>query len=145
MVVRVFAGSLQCLVLVATPVEERHEELAEERIGHRVLHPDIAKEGATLKFLNENHVRHIPTVECHGDLGQSTVSQEHRLARGIYLSADVCPMQRLEHYRLVVKEVGMPLESFKSAYDLLIALTCCLRGAYLGYSGYAVELMYYIT
>ncbi|KAI0629067.1 hypothetical protein C8Q77DRAFT_333208 [Trametes polyzona] len=93
----------------------------------RALHPDIAKEGATLKFLVENHVRHIPTVECHGDLCQSTVSQECRLAHGFDLSVDVCPIKRLEHCRLVVKEVGMPLETFKSAYDLLIALTCCLR------------------
>ncbi|EJF57519.1 hypothetical protein DICSQDRAFT_69235, partial [Dichomitus squalens LYAD-421 SS1] len=75
----------------------------------RIDDADVEQEGATLEFLNDHKVKHVPTLVCHGDLGQFTESQDHWLA---FRPRNTFNLERHSHYRLVMKEVGLPLEEF---------------------------------
>ena len=94
----------------------------------RVDHAGIDQEGITLKFLNDRNIRYVPTLICHGDLpGQVTASQDHWQA--FHPLEDKPRLKRHHHYRLAVKEVGLPLEDFKErSSELCSALYCCLLG-----------------
>ncbi len=96
----------------------------------RVDHTGIDQEGVTLKFLNDKGVQFVPTLVCHGDLpGQVTTSQDHWRAFHPDESERL-PLKRHQHYRLVVKEVGLPLEDFRNrSTELCEALYHCLLGA----------------
>ncbi|KAI1784352.1 hypothetical protein LXA43DRAFT_1186478 [Ganoderma leucocontextum] len=93
----------------------------------RVDHAGIDKEGVTLEFLNDKGVQYVPTLLCHGDLpGQVTVSQDHW--RRFHPDEEKLPLKKHTHYRLVVKEVGLPLEDFRgSSAQLCRALFFCLQ------------------
>ncbi|PIL30507.1 hypothetical protein GSI_07207 [Ganoderma sinense ZZ0214-1] len=115
---------------VALPVQD-DDTIAEDaqfvylKDAWRVDHDGIDREGVTLQFLNDKGVKFVPTLLCHGDLsGQVTTSQIHWAA----LNPDKkLPMKRHQHYRLVVKEVGLPLEEFKNnSSELCDAIFCCL-------------------
>ncbi|KAH9925639.1 uncharacterized protein BXZ73DRAFT_103174 [Epithele typhae] len=117
----------------------------------------LAKEGDTLKALHAANVTNIPTLVCHGDIGEQ-VTRTHdfwtkrrdeelndivdgvpeaqksgprnagkrkledlNTSQGVPPDADgdpdfksSCLLRRHRHYRLCVKEVGLPLESFTS-------------------------------
>ena len=93
----------------------------------RVDHDGVEREGATLRYLNGHKVQFVPTLLYHGDLGQVTSSQDHW--RAFHPEADRLPLKRHSHYRLVMKEVGLPLEEFQeSSSELCKALFCCLQG-----------------
>ncbi len=79
------------------------------------------QEGALLKTLNANNVPYVPTVLYHGDVPGQTAE-----------------FQDLQHYRLVVKEIGVPLEEFENGRQLFHALWCCITGACVGSSGLKV-------
>lgn len=98
----------------------------------RVVHDQIKKEGVVLQTLNTENVPHVPTVACHGDLGQATKSQDlwHKYHPEVSPGAQF-PLKKHEHYRLVVKEVGKPLIKFETGFQLLFALFCCLKGTSL--------------
>ncbi|KAH9925621.1 uncharacterized protein BXZ73DRAFT_103159 [Epithele typhae] len=107
----------------------------------------LAKEGDTLKRLQEAGVKNIPTLVCHGDINKqvtrthdfcglcsssllrkSTDStackrklREFKASQGVAHDDEInpdfdgaCPLRRHRHYRLCVKEIGRPLESFTS-------------------------------
>ena len=89
----------------------------------------INQEGITLELLNDRSVPFVPTLICHGDLpGQVTVSQDHWHA--FHPHEDKLRLERHHHYRLAVKEVGLPLEDFESSEELCLALYCCLLGVW---------------
>ncbi|KAH9848325.1 hypothetical protein C2E23DRAFT_438684 [Lenzites betulinus] len=94
----------------------------------RVVHEEIKKEGAVLERLNKENVLYVPTLMCHGDLGQTTKSQSlwYQYRPGVSPDAP-CPLKKHEHYRLVVKEVGRPLTEFRDGYELVKAIACCLE------------------
>ncbi|EJF57410.1 hypothetical protein DICSQDRAFT_69542, partial [Dichomitus squalens LYAD-421 SS1] len=73
----------------------------------RVDHPEIEQEGETLRFLNQRKVPFVPTLVCHGDLGQKVPLKTHSL------------------YRVVVKEVGLPLEAFSDSSSQLCRILLC--------------------
>ncbi|KAI0641334.1 hypothetical protein C8Q79DRAFT_990117 [Trametes meyenii] len=90
----------------------------------RVVSDDIEQEGSVLKTLHENQVQCIPTPVCHGDLaGQETRTQA---VWPKYHPGKECPLKTHRHYRLVVKEVGKPLEQFENSSQLVSALWCCV-------------------
>ncbi|KAH9925620.1 uncharacterized protein BXZ73DRAFT_49814, partial [Epithele typhae] len=76
----------------------------------------LAKEGDTLKELYAANVTNIPTLVCHGDIGEQ-VTRTHDFWTKRHdeeLDDIACPLRRHRHYRLCVKEVGLPLDSFTS-------------------------------
>ncbi|KAI0645248.1 hypothetical protein C8Q79DRAFT_1011331 [Trametes meyenii] len=90
----------------------------------RVVSDDIEQEGSVLKTLHENQVQCVPTPVCHGDLaGQETRTQA---VWPEYHPGMECPLKTHQHYRLVVKEVGKPLEQFENSSQLVSALWCCV-------------------
>ncbi|TBU26972.1 hypothetical protein BD311DRAFT_666476 [Dichomitus squalens] len=92
----------------------------------RVDHPGIEQEGATLQFLNQRKVPYVPTLVCHGDLGQVTQSQKHW--KELHPEVEKVPLKTHSHYRVVVKEVGLPLTEFlESSSELCYALYCCIK------------------
>ncbi|PIL33392.1 hypothetical protein GSI_04012 [Ganoderma sinense ZZ0214-1] len=116
---------------VALPVQD-DDTIAEDadfvylKDAWRVDHDGIDQEGLTLQFLNDQHVKYVPTLLCHGDLpGQVTKSQDHW--QSFHSDQKKVPLKRHQHYRLVVKEVGLPLEEFEDrSFELCAAIFCCL-------------------
>ncbi|KAI0699935.1 hypothetical protein C8T65DRAFT_831738 [Cerioporus squamosus] len=99
----------------------------------RVDHPGIEREGCVLETLNHHKVPFVPTLVCHGDLeGQATKSQDawaQRQAKDPQVKRNhqtKRTFKRHQHYRLVVAEVGKPLEEFGSGFKLVSAIFCCL-------------------
>ncbi|KAI0333008.1 hypothetical protein GY45DRAFT_1245751 [Cubamyces sp. BRFM 1775] len=91
----------------------------------RVVHGRSELEGDILAALNQCGVSNVPTVLCHGDVGaQRTVSQDvwTRLH-----PTQKCRMKVHQHYRLVVKEVGLPLKEFPNGKELVSVLIDCLE------------------
>ncbi|OJT01929.1 hypothetical protein TRAPUB_7573 [Trametes pubescens] len=93
----------------------------------RVVHDEIQKEGAVLTTLNAKKVSYVPTLLCHGDLGQITTSEQlWRKYHKNHKKDTPYPLKQHIHYRLVVKQVGKPLSDFKDGCQLVSALVCCL-------------------
>ncbi|KAI0770656.1 hypothetical protein C8Q74DRAFT_1276729, partial [Fomes fomentarius] len=91
----------------------------------RVDHERIQKEGDILSQLNAAKVPHIPTLHCHGDVpDQKTKTQD--TWKKVYGTDKACPLKAHQHYRLVVKEVGIPLSEFKTGKELVLALLDCI-------------------
>lgn len=64
---------------------------------------------------------------CHGDVDdQKTVSQE--VWKMHHPDAKDCPVKFHRHYRLVVKEVVLPMSEFKNAEELVFLVTTCIIG-----------------
>lgn len=92
----------------------------------RVVNDEIKKEGDTLRELREREVQYVPTLICHGDItGQETTTQAVWPKHHDKLP---CKLKTHRHYRLVVEEVGKPLEQFDNGRQLLKALWHCLMG-----------------
>lgn len=93
----------------------------------RVAREGREREGSILAELNELKVQSVPTLVCHGDIpGQATISQ--KIWPAYHPDAEDCPLKLHQHYRLVVKEVGKPLDQFKNGFELVYALFCCIEG-----------------
>ncbi|TFK88445.1 hypothetical protein K466DRAFT_662291 [Polyporus arcularius HHB13444] len=93
----------------------------------RVDHPGIEREGCVLETLNQHEVPFVPTLVCHGDLeGQATRSQDAWAQRKADNPRIKRSFKKHQHYRLVVAEVGKPLEEFGSGFKLVSAIFCCL-------------------
>ncbi|KAI8974250.1 hypothetical protein BD414DRAFT_424467 [Trametes punicea] len=90
--------------------------------------PDATPEGDMLKALQDAHVRHVPVLECHGDLDQDALTSRYLYtSRGLRTDrsagtkrrygTDESPIEDtryrfLRHYRLVVRDVYLRLERF---------------------------------
>ncbi|EIW54475.1 uncharacterized protein TRAVEDRAFT_131901, partial [Trametes versicolor FP-101664 SS1] len=99
----------------------------------RVLHERSETEGAILSYLNECGVQGIPSRLCDGDVGeQETFSQD--IWRAKHEEEETCRMKHHKHYRLVVKEVGIPLRRFENGKQLVSIFYDCVlahESAYL--------------
>ncbi|KAI0364387.1 hypothetical protein BV20DRAFT_1005864 [Pilatotrama ljubarskyi] len=90
----------------------------------RMEHTRSEQEGSILAYLNGKDVRNIPTKLCHGDVGQQcTVSQQ--IWSRTHKGQEVCPLKTHRHYRLVVKEVGLPLKRFRNGKELVRIFLHC--------------------
>ncbi|KAI0916047.1 hypothetical protein AcW1_009422 [Taiwanofungus camphoratus] len=116
----------------------------------RVNLPGIDKEGKVVRILNEKKINYVPTLVCHGDIGdQSTVVQDlwtsidlpivsssppgilqPAVATTEAVSSPVHrrnPLKRHTHYRLVTAEVGRPLSDFRTGSELVRIMCDCLQ------------------
>ncbi|KAH9855957.1 hypothetical protein C2E23DRAFT_558238 [Lenzites betulinus] len=101
----------------------------------RVVGPDIDKEGTILEHLNKHEVNYIPTLECHGDVGDQVtqtdalwdeLNRRNEIEEGKVGEDIVSPLKKHRHYRIAVKEVGQPMSDFTSSRQLAHALWCCI-------------------
>ncbi|KAI0628960.1 hypothetical protein C8Q77DRAFT_1143806 [Trametes polyzona] len=104
----------------------------------RVVHPELRREGDILAHLRggpgDTPVPDIPTLICHGDVGdQITRSKEIWKEQNLDASDDQCPPKTHRHYRLVMKEVGLPISEFRNGCELVYLILRAIRahkGAY---------------
>ncbi|TBU36573.1 hypothetical protein BD309DRAFT_1005268 [Dichomitus squalens] len=129
------------------------------------------REGDVLRELNEAGIENVPTLICHGDVGdQATVtdlwwsrghttsptspsssastspsSTGRKRKRAARLHSDngvsrfrsrqapsanadpPCPLRRHTHYRVIVKEIALPLKNFQRGKQLASIVLDCLR------------------
>ncbi|KAI0739883.1 hypothetical protein C8Q80DRAFT_1111269 [Daedaleopsis nitida] len=115
----------------------------------RVDYESVELEGDTLQELNNEGILFVPTLVCHGDiLKQKTKTPDYWLRknspppdltwrpltastssfRTLPSAYDDCPLRMLAHYRVVVKEVCMPLSMFTNGQHLVTVIVDCLTG-----------------
>lgn len=95
----------------------------------RVDHEGIEQEGRVLEMLEEKEVPFVPHLLCDGDIpGQVTLSQQVWCDMNRDIDPSECPLKTHRHYRLVVREVGKPLDQFVDGGQLVFALWCALQG-----------------
>lgn len=87
--------------------------------------PEIHPELETYLKLNNEGVCNVPTALGGGDVGgatkQRTVTQE-------YISGPDAPLERL-HSRLILQELGRPLDSYADSAELMLVVLCAFQGA----------------
>ncbi|CDO68857.1 hypothetical protein BN946_scf185035.g10 [Trametes cinnabarina] len=112
----------------------------------RMVHERSKLEGDILSYLNEKRVANIPTALYHGDVeGQVTVSQTFWKAPGGNTAHDTnenvddggrktetekkntCRLKTHQHYRLVVREVGVPLQEFPTGKVLIQVIADAIK------------------
>ncbi|CCM00602.1 uncharacterized protein FIBRA_02638 [Fibroporia radiculosa] len=99
---------------------------------------EIDKEGEVLALLNQKNLMNVPTLVCHRDVysevesasgtqrqPQSTVTQRYRKAPVVPATTHN-PMKTHTHYRLVVEEVGRPLEDFANGREMVRIVWDCV-------------------
>ncbi|KAI0645199.1 hypothetical protein C8Q79DRAFT_757799 [Trametes meyenii] len=104
----------------------------------RVAHPRMRQEGEVLAYLADptvgSPVKNVPTLVCHGDVPlQVTDTQRVWKDKHPDAEADECPLKTHHHYRMVVKEVGLPISTFCSGVELVFMIVNCIiahRDAY---------------
>ena len=97
----------------------------------RVVHDRIQKEGDILSDLNKHNVPNIPTLHCHGDVPnqRADMIEEWKNRYGkLPKTKGECPLKIHQHYRMVVKEVCLPLSEFQNSRQLILVLLDCLIG-----------------
>ncbi|KAI0365592.1 hypothetical protein BV20DRAFT_1056338 [Pilatotrama ljubarskyi] len=91
----------------------------------RVVNDNIRKEGVVLETLGAKRVKFVPTLLCHGDIrGQESTSQT---LWPKYHPGEESTLKTHQHYRLVVNEVGKPLNQVETGSQLVFALWCCIK------------------
>ncbi|KAI9062376.1 hypothetical protein FKP32DRAFT_1574173, partial [Trametes sanguinea] len=96
----------------------------------RVVDGRSEREGDILSDLNQKGVTNIPTILYHGDVA-GQVKKFQALCKLMHatqatgtledIQSDVAgyPTVQRQHYRLVVREVGLPLQEFRSGQELV--------------------------
>ena len=99
----------------------------------RVAHDGIQREGDVLEYLNDEaigdgRVDGVPTLVCHGDIeDQQTTTQDVWKAQHPD-SLELCPLKTHRHYRIVVQEVGLYMDCFQNAAELVYLICLCIQG-----------------
>lgn len=111
---------------IALDADSDSDDFVYVKDAWRVVSKNIEKEGAILEELSAHRVQYVPTLVCHGDIpGQKTESQavwkKHH-------PKEKCHMKHHQHYRLVTKEVGKPLEEVSSGNELMKVMYCAVLG-----------------
>ncbi|RPD71828.1 hypothetical protein L226DRAFT_588706, partial [Lentinus tigrinus ALCF2SS1-7] len=92
----------------------------------RVDHPGIEREGSVLQTLNAKETPFVPTLVCHGDLKGATQVTRSQVVWEKANKGKKGSMKKHQHYRLVVAEVGKPLDQFDRGWTLVMAVLCCI-------------------
>jgi hypothetical protein len=94
----------------------------------RILSGSLRPEHEIYEKLTAAGVHYIATVLDHSDF------EDHRTQTGNYAQEPwVCKtglkhFRTLQHYRLVLQEIGRSLTSFKNLQEMLVAMGCALQG-----------------
>ncbi|EPQ50646.1 hypothetical protein GLOTRDRAFT_11794, partial [Gloeophyllum trabeum ATCC 11539] len=94
--------------------------------------PTLPKEGDTLLKLNGAEVPFVPTLVCHGDVGGQTT-----LTPGYWdkeSDGEESKMKAHAHYRLVVEEIGCPLDDFRNSRELVLVIYESICAHYVAFN-----------
>ncbi|KAF8506297.1 hypothetical protein BU17DRAFT_57756 [Hysterangium stoloniferum] len=101
----------------------------------RVVSPSQSPEHMIYEELKKHRVRNICTCKEGSDvLDQVTRTQDTSMAR--HLSS---PLRRLQHYRLVLNEIGRSLADFKNTKEMVTAVRRHYRYLYRSLNGIAAD------
>ncbi|KAI0359597.1 hypothetical protein OH77DRAFT_1040392 [Trametes cingulata] len=123
---------------VAIDLEDCDGPLVYLKDAWRVAHPRMRKEGDILSYLADSThgdgVSNIPTLVCHGDVGEQ-VTESQKVWKDAHPKAaeEDCPMKTHRHYRLVVKEVGLPISAFINGRELVYLILTCIMAHFEAY------------
>ncbi|KAI0645233.1 hypothetical protein C8Q79DRAFT_1011319 [Trametes meyenii] len=93
----------------------------------RVVHERSEREGGILGYLNERGVKRIPTRHCDGDIASQVTMTQDVWKKLNPKKVEQCSLKIHQHYRLVVKEVGIPLREFTNAKQLVTVIKECVQ------------------
>ena len=94
----------------------------------RILSGSLSPEHEIYEKLAAAKVRYVATVLDHSDF------ESHRTLTGIYAQkpwackTNLKPFRTLQHYRLILQEIGRSLTSFKDFREVLAAMRSALQG-----------------
>ncbi|KAI0648523.1 hypothetical protein C8Q79DRAFT_877064, partial [Trametes meyenii] len=92
----------------------------------RVHYDLVDQEGTILALLNDKHVRNVPTLLCHGDIRNQTTDTP----RDTLNFREESPLRHHMHYRIVEREVAMPLSEFQHGKQLVSIVLDAIVGMY---------------
>ena len=95
----------------------------------RVAHEGMEREGDILATLNKGDVPYVPHLVCHSDIpGQQTLTKALWESQNPDSAAGKCPFKTHQHYRMVSREVGLPMSQFNSGLELIFLISMCILG-----------------
>ena len=105
----------------------------------RVIHPGVLPEHDIYRLLALKQVPHVATmITYHDMLSEATKTKEFADAEWLKNKDGDPPrsFRKFQHYRLVLKEVGHPLESFRNVKELIQVFRDALQGTFSHYPAF---------
>lgn len=97
----------------------------------RVRNSEYEREGSIIGDLNRCGVRGVPTLICHEDVLDHKINLSETADRLYGRVPDPTrPHIELIQYRMVIKEVGVPVEEFRDSKELVEIVLDCVTGEY---------------
>ncbi|KAI0753136.1 hypothetical protein C8Q80DRAFT_1095930, partial [Daedaleopsis nitida] len=97
----------------------------------RIRDAEYEQEGGVLADLNRAGVRGVPTLVCHEDVLDHRINLSKTLDRvhpGRRRAINRSGAQiEYVHYRMVVREVGVPVDEFRDGKELVTVILDCIR------------------
>ncbi|KAH9841811.1 uncharacterized protein C8Q71DRAFT_738905 [Rhodofomes roseus] len=84
--------------------------------------PTYHPEGEVYLRLHSKQVPYIATPVAAGDVRDATGGMHHTRAQDFFLD----PPPKLIQYRIILKEIGKPLEEYETSFELMSAMYCCI-------------------
>ncbi|KAI0645268.1 hypothetical protein C8Q79DRAFT_927481 [Trametes meyenii] len=112
------------VALEAEPVGGQKARFVYLKDAWRVVSDDIDKEGTVLQELRAHQVPCVPTLICHGDIPRQRTRTQEVWPK--HHPGKECSLKTHQHYRVVVEEIGKPLEEFSNGFQLVQAFLCCV-------------------
>jgi hypothetical protein len=97
----------------------------------RVLSGSLSPEHEIYKKLADAKVHHIATVLDHSDVGDHCTLTGKYAQKPWACKINLKPFRTLQHYRLVLKEIGRSLTSFTYFREVLTAMCSALQGKHI--------------
>ncbi|KAI9442014.1 hypothetical protein BJY52DRAFT_1229263 [Lactarius psammicola] len=94
----------------------------------RVAADEISREGDLYAILNEAGVRNVPRCSASGDIGDDVYHSTYtnRFAAASWALVPTHDFTPHRHHRLILDDIGKPLETFKSSKDMVRAVLAAL-------------------
>ena len=105
----------------------------------RVIHPGILPEHDIYALLALKQVHHVATMIAYHDMAhEATRTKDFAGAKWLKFKDGDPPrsFRKFQHYRLVLKEVGRPLQSFRNVKELIQVFRDALRGTFSHYPAF---------
>ena len=68
---------------------------------------------------------------CHEDIvAQRTLTRRFWESQESNRYANACPFKTHQHYRMVTKEIAMPMTEFRNALELMLLIYQCVLGEF---------------
>ena len=102
----------------------------------RVIHPGVLPEHDTYELLASKQVSHVATmITYHDILTEVTKTKDFADEKWVRFKGPRS-FRKFQHYRLVLKEVGRPVQSFRNVKELIQVFRDALHGTFSHYPAF---------